>query len=872
MRHSFFAYLIRPACVIAIGCSLAAATLAADPRIERFDNGLRVVVIEDHSLPLVSVSLWYGVGSTADSPTQAGLTHIARAALEQREQLDLKARIAGIRFYSRTQRDACLFQSIGPTALVPYILDLEAARLRPYAISDKKTLSDARNYALIQSQNQRTLENEFLAHPTVGRIDPLSAATRDAIPLDEPTAQRLLTSLFDGHPYSRPPMFVADRLADVDRATLNEHLAQWFVPANATLIIQGDVEPIVALEGVRQRCEELAWCDVPRLASRDRPKIETLRIAARGDTKGLAIAWWLPGWVLPENVGAHALLHRLCNPVDGPLAARLTAAGCDPPRWDILNFREAGAAVLFIPFSERLSIQPTVEAIEGLVREELLAASNASADVAALHRAKALAMHDLQVTREGLRTRARLFGAYDQIAGDLFLAEFDQRRIERLTPAAMRAAAEHLIETRTVVMRVSRGSPDHSPSAPQAAKPGSEWTPAWRKTDAAEYGIARLHDTKPSALPARQRREVNAFTTLDLVTIPGLATTSVMTLLPASVAPRVVLEAAVARENGPCSQSRLRDLLSYRRWTLRIVRTEASVGLSSEGPSQDWPQLIELHAELVRPLAEITPPADAMKKLLARRSAESDDEYADRLTILVADLTASASPTSRPTTEPSAISARCVVVCDAPVARVAETVAAYWHSAPALGDPALNWEFSTIANAQTYLASARDQGAIRVLSASCDATAGVPEYFAAFAGSNLPNDWLQFPCDALQPGFASGLDPNRLIIRLPANTWDERWANEKGLDWLWGTTSAYSEAEKNAAQFGVPMSRASIVESPAMLAMRATICGERPIFCADEVSLRLSSFLGPIKFVRIGDVASLEDKEKKNQRPYCILD
>src|SRR4030042_701227 len=57
-----------------------------------------------------------------------------------------------------------------------------------------------------------------------------------------------------------------------------------------------------------------------------------------------------------ENSGIDILMHRLCNPVDGPLYRRLLDAGCLPPRWRHETWREAGLLVLAVdPSDERVA-------------------------------------------------------------------------------------------------------------------------------------------------------------------------------------------------------------------------------------------------------------------------------------------------------------------------------------------------------------------------------------------------------------------------------------------------------------------------------------------------------------------------------------
>ncbi|HEX2079527.1 MAG TPA: pitrilysin family protein, partial [Longimicrobium sp.] len=56
--------------------------------IERYslDNGLRVVLSEDHSLPVVSLNLWYNVGSRNERPGRTGLAHLFEHMMFQGSQ------------------------------------------------------------------------------------------------------------------------------------------------------------------------------------------------------------------------------------------------------------------------------------------------------------------------------------------------------------------------------------------------------------------------------------------------------------------------------------------------------------------------------------------------------------------------------------------------------------------------------------------------------------------------------------------------------------------------------------------------------------------------------------------------------------------
>ena len=100
------------------------------PRFEQLANGLRICVLEDHTLPLASVQLCFHIGSTADPPSQAGLCHIATKLLEQRDDAHLQRRAIGVAASATTHRDFVCFANTLHPALVERVIELEAARLR----------------------------------------------------------------------------------------------------------------------------------------------------------------------------------------------------------------------------------------------------------------------------------------------------------------------------------------------------------------------------------------------------------------------------------------------------------------------------------------------------------------------------------------------------------------------------------------------------------------------------------------------------------------------------------------------------------------------------------------------------------------------
>src|SRR5262249_9904372 len=61
----------------ALGAGAAARAAAPTPDVleATLENGLRVLVLEDHRSPVVSIQLWYQVGSRNERPGATGLAH-----------------------------------------------------------------------------------------------------------------------------------------------------------------------------------------------------------------------------------------------------------------------------------------------------------------------------------------------------------------------------------------------------------------------------------------------------------------------------------------------------------------------------------------------------------------------------------------------------------------------------------------------------------------------------------------------------------------------------------------------------------------------------------------------------------------------------
>src|SRR5258706_15772721 len=77
--------LRKTAGILLVACGLVSVVLAAPgvPEVRGLTNGLQYVILEDHTLPLVSVSLWIHSGSKDEIETSAGYAHFLEHLIQR---------------------------------------------------------------------------------------------------------------------------------------------------------------------------------------------------------------------------------------------------------------------------------------------------------------------------------------------------------------------------------------------------------------------------------------------------------------------------------------------------------------------------------------------------------------------------------------------------------------------------------------------------------------------------------------------------------------------------------------------------------------------------------------------------------------------
>jgi zinc protease len=193
----------------------------------KLDNGLTVILHEDHSLPIVAVNTWYRVGAKDEPPGRSGFAHLFEHLMFMGTQrvpngdFDKIMESGGGSNNASTAFDRTNYFSSGPASLLPTLLWLDADRLEDLGRTMNQEKLD-RQRDVVRNEIRQVVENA-----------PYGKAGEDVFRLMYP----------DGHPYHHA---VYGDHADLEAATVENvqnFFATYYVPNNASLVVAGDFDP-----------------------------------------------------------------------------------------------------------------------------------------------------------------------------------------------------------------------------------------------------------------------------------------------------------------------------------------------------------------------------------------------------------------------------------------------------------------------------------------------------------------------------------------------------------------------------------------------------------------------------------------------------
>ena len=235
-----------------------------DYKMTTLENGLKVVLLEDHSTPIVHTELWYHVGSKNEKKGRTGFAHLFEHMMfkgsKNVEPEGHPSRISSVGGQSNasTNEDATIFWETTPSQYLPMVLWLEADRMATLRI-DEKVFETERE--VVKEERRMRVENQ-----PYGKLNEI-----------------IYDQAFTTHPYKHPTI---GSMADLEAASIEDvrdFFKTYYVPENATLVLVGDFDSKEAMDLVKKYLGRVpkATRPVPRDIPAEPPQTKERRVPDR---------------------------------------------------------------------------------------------------------------------------------------------------------------------------------------------------------------------------------------------------------------------------------------------------------------------------------------------------------------------------------------------------------------------------------------------------------------------------------------------------------------------------------------------------------------------------------------------------------------
>jgi len=404
--------------------------------IFKLDNGMKVLIKEDHFSPVVAMQVWVGVGGADEIDPDAGIAHVHEHMLFKGTSTRGVGEIAGEieasggRINAWTAWDQTVYHVVLASRYADDALDI---------------LADA-----VQHSSFDPVE----LHKELGVV--MEEYKRG---LDMP-GSRLFQTLFETaytkHPYRRPVIGSKESILGITRAKVLAFYQRYYTPNDMTLVIVGDVDPAHMKERIEKDFARFEAHPDDRPQRAVEPTQAGIRSAdVRMDVKEahLALGFHIPGAAAPDIPTLDLLAQILGGGESSRLYDRLVVQS--PLATDVSAFayspKDPGLFVVELSLESVDSEKALQTVVDELARVRRLPVNEEE-----LERARANLESTFVYRSQTVQGQARELGQFLTIYHDPDYAHTYIRALRAVTPAAIQAAAdEYLGENNLTVVTVT---------------------------------------------------------------------------------------------------------------------------------------------------------------------------------------------------------------------------------------------------------------------------------------------------------------------------------------------------------------------------------------------------------------------------------
>lgn len=284
-------------------------TAFANAAIQEFklDNGMKLIVQEDHRSPVVVSQVWYRAGSLDEVNGKTGVAHVLEHMMFKGTkevkpgQFSRLIAAAGGKENAFTSTDyTCYFQQLEKSHL-PLSFKLEADRMANLQLTDEEFAKEIK--VVMEERRWRTDDK------------PQSKVN-----------EAFQGTVYRAHPYARPVIGFMNDLENMTADDAREWYNNWYAPNNATLVVVGDVKADEVYKLAKQHFGKLK----PKALPVRKPQVEPEQIGERrvvvkapAKLPYLLMGYHVPALENPDTDWEPYALEVLAGVLSGNPAARL---------------------------------------------------------------------------------------------------------------------------------------------------------------------------------------------------------------------------------------------------------------------------------------------------------------------------------------------------------------------------------------------------------------------------------------------------------------------------------------------------------------------------------------------------------------------
>ena len=436
-----------------------AGVLPTTGRVQRrtLENGLQVLVMEEHSAPLMCSFLWYRVGMRSEGPGEAGLSHFLEHMLFKGtekysgREMDKLITERGGYYNGFTSMDTTAYVETMAPSNLDLALEMESQRMA---------------HALLAADDVESEKGVVISEFEMSENSP-SFLLR----------QKVMEAQFPGQPYGRQIIGSKDDLHALTQETVRAYYQHHYAPNNATLVVVGDVKAEDVFAQAEKHFGPIPKAEIPAPAAnpgRGATGEKRVKLELPGRTSYLQAVYQVP----PIQDADHVALEVLQNLLSGGRTARLYKALVDTG-----IAAEAGGGDFENP-------QPTVFAFDISLRPGLAHQRAEEALEAVLEDLKTKPVGERELTKaknqtkanfvyaaDGVTKLAQQIGYYDSIYRLEYLDSFPAK-VEAITPADIQRVAKQYLgrDNRTMGWLIATGG-EGGTGGPERPAGGLQWQP-----------------------------------------------------------------------------------------------------------------------------------------------------------------------------------------------------------------------------------------------------------------------------------------------------------------------------------------------------------------------------------------------------------